>query len=281
MAQPRLLGVFAHPDDESFGPGATLARYAQQSVQVHVCTFTDGGAGGQGDAAVKDAAALARQRLDELRCACRALGAELHTLDYADSGMAGSPENENPDCLYQADLDVVAGDVIRVMRQVRPHVVLTHDPNGGYLHPDHVKVNRAVTRAMEGVDDDALFADLPPWMPGRLYHTAIPRSWLKWYIRLLRLAGKDPTRFGHNGDIDLTAIGVASDQIHVRVNVSAYLAIKEQASACHVSQGGGMRLSRFPGFLRRRLMRYEDYVQAWPPEARRHHDLFEGLAIND
>ena len=289
MAQQRLLGVFAHPDDESFGPGATLARYAREGVQVHVCTVTDGGAGGQSESvAGQGDSALIQQRLEELLCACRVLGAEPHTRQhgwrrgYADSGMAGSPENQNPASLYQADLDDVALDMVRVMRQVRPHVIITHDPSGGYSHPDHIKVNRAVVRAMEDVNDASVCPELAPWMPDRLYYTAVPRSWLKWFIWLLRLAGRDPSRFGQNADIDLTRIGVPDDEIHVKLDVGAYLPIKEEASACHRSQGGGTMLrSVLPGFLRRRIMRYEHYVQAWPQGAQRHDSLFEGLAVED
>jgi LmbE family N-acetylglucosaminyl deacetylase len=270
-APPRLLGIFAHPDDESFGSGGALAKYAHQGVDVHVCTVTDGAAGvHNSDAPQEGRPSLAQLRRQELICACRVLGARLHTLDYRDSGMAGSADNTHPDSLHQADLAQVARDLVRVIRQVRPQVILTHDPSGGYFHPDHVKVSRAVGLAW-GQTGDAT------WQPARLYHTAIPRSTLKWFIRILRLLRQDPTRFGQNQDIDLTQVGVPDEQIHVRLDVGPWLEIKEQASACHQSQGGGGAASWLPKILRHRLLRHEHFVQALPAGAFPHDDLFEFL----
>jgi len=155
MTQPRLLAILAHPDDESFGLGGTLARYARQGIEVQVCIVTDGGAGVHDPHALQEGQAptLARLRLQELECACGVSGVHLHTLDYRDSGMEGAPENDHPDSLYQADLDDVAHELVRVICQTRPHVVITHDPSGGYFHPDHVKVNRAVRRAWASLGD--------------------------------------------------------------------------------------------------------------------------------
>jgi LmbE family N-acetylglucosaminyl deacetylase len=283
MTQPRLLAILAHPDDESFGLGGTLARYARQGVEVQVCIVTDGGAGAYDPHALQEGQAptLARLRLQELRCACRVLGVHLHTLDYRDSGMEGAPENDHPDSLYQADLDDVARDLARVICEVRPHVILTHDPSGGYFHPDHVKVNQAVCRAWVKLGDEVgLRAEAcEPWQPLRLYYTVMPRAALRWFLGVLRLLRRDPHRFGQNQDIDLTQVGVPDEQIHVRLDVGPYLAIKEQASACHKSQGGHGALRMLPSLVRRRFMRYEHFVQAEPPGAKPHGDLFEGLDV--
>src|SRR5512143_376893 len=104
LVNRRLLGIFAHPDDEAFGSGAMLARYSHTGVDVHVCTVTDGAAGTYDPQFLKDsgAATLADARRKELACACDALGVTLHTLRYRDSGMEGSPDNKHPDSLYQA-----------------------------------------------------------------------------------------------------------------------------------------------------------------------------------
>lgn len=284
MSFRRLLAVFAHPDDESFGPGATLAKYAREGVQVHVCTVTDGAAG----VPEADPLIVARLRRQELECACQVLGVRLHMLSYGDSGMEGSPWNKHPTSLYQANLDQVARDVVRVMRSVRPHVVLAPDPTGGYFHPDHIRVNHAVRRALARVGDPSAYPTLAaegyePWQPARLYYTVIPRATLKWLTLILRLQCKDPRRFGRNGDIDLTRIGVPDEAIHVRLLVEAYLDIKQAASACHHSQGGGDSgpWQWLPGFLRRRLQRYEYFVQAYPLDAVPHDDLFAGLELAD
>jgi LmbE family N-acetylglucosaminyl deacetylase len=286
MTASRLLGIFAHPDDESFGPGGTLARYAREGVGVHVCTVTDGAAGSYAPSTpVPDAHnALAQRRAQELRCACQVLDARLHTLDYRDSGMENTPDNHHPDSLYQADLEDIARDLTRVIRAVRPHVVITHDATGGYFHPDHIRVNHAVRRAWHRAGDVRAYPELrtagyPPWRPARLYETVIPRSSLKWFILIQRLLGRDPRRFGQNQDIDLTQVGVPDARIHVRLDVGAFIAIKEKASACHASQGGNRTFRWMPGFVRRRLQRYEHFAQVYPPDAQRHNDLWEELDV--
>ncbi len=282
MTKPRLLGIFAHPDDESFGPGATLAKYARDGVEVHVCTVTDGAAGWSSPHTElpNGASSLVELRLRELQCACRVLGTRLHTLHYRDSGMEGSPDNAHPESLYQADLEMVANDLRRVIDEVKPHVIITHDPAGGYFHPDHIKVNHAVCCALSKIEDAAT------WQPTRVYYYIIPHSSLKWFIFMLRLTGRDPRRFGENGDIDLTRVGLPDELIHVKLDVAPYIDIKEMASACHKSQmgqssGGLSRIipALLRPFMRRGRLRYEHYTQAYPEGARPHRDLFEGVVI--
>ncbi len=275
---PRLLGIFAHPDDESFGPGGALARYAREGVEVHVCIVTDGAVGGVDPEllAGSGCATLAELRAGELACAVQKLGAQLHNLGFRDSGMEGSEDNTHPDSLYQASLETAAHDIAALLREVEPDVVITHDITGGYFHPDHIKVSKAVSRALVLMNGEQAH-------PERLYHTVFPRSQVMWLVRILRLLhtlhvpGTDPTRFGDNGDIDLTQLGVPADEIHVRLDVASYLDIKEQASACHRSQGGGGGFRFLPASVWRRFQRYEYYSQVWPLPAAHHNDLFAGL----
>ncbi len=225
---------------------------------------------------------LAELRRHELQCACHVLGAQLWTLDYRDSGMPGSPDNFHPESLFQAPMDRVVADLVRVICLVRPHVIITHELSGGYNHPDHVKTSQAVQQAFYAAGDASSFShpltkDSTPWQPMRLYHVAVPRSNIRWFVFLLWLKGKDPHHFGNNRDIDLTRLGVPDRQIHVRLKLGAYLAIKEQASACHRSQGGRGTIMHWPAFLGRRAMAYEHFIQVLPAGARRHSDLFEGL----
>jgi LmbE family N-acetylglucosaminyl deacetylase len=277
-----LLGVYAHLDDESYATGGALARYARSGVEVHVCTVTDGASGSvePGISESGQPVGLAQLRHQELLCAVGVLGAQLWTLNYRDSGMEGAPENHHPDSLYQADLDGVARDLVRLIRQVRPHVMLTHDPTGGYYHPDHIRVNHAVNRAWRWAGDASAYpelaaAGLAPWQPSRLYYVVLSRSALRWRLLMLRWLGRNPRRFGRQGDIDLTRLGVPDDQIQVKLDVSGYVDLKLQASACHRSQGGESRL--WPRFLRRHFLRYEYYVQAQAPGAAAHRDSFEGV----
>lgn len=283
LRRPVLLAIFAHPDDESFGPGGTLARYAREGVDVHVCVVTDGAAGSYDEPMLAGYSNIAARRSDEMECAAKTLGVTLHTLGYRDSGMEGSPDNKHAACLYQADLDEVARDLVRLIREVRPDVIITHDPTGGYFHPDHIRVNHAVTRAFSRAANPEAYPTLraegyEPWQPQRLYYAAMPRTYLRWAVRLLRLLRKDPTRFGRNGDIDLTHLGVPDEQIHVRLNIGPYLAIKDEASACHASQGGRSTIFGWlPAVVRRRLFGIETFTQAYPPNPTAHDDLFVGI----
>jgi len=283
VTQRRLLAILAHPDDESFGMGGTLARYARKGAEVHVCIVTDGAAGENGQETWEgEAPPLASVRRSELECACQVLGVQLHRLDYRDSGMEGAPDNLHADSLYQADLDDVARELTQIMSATRPQVVITHDAMGGYFHPDHIKVHQAVRRAWDQLRSSDM-ASQPKadgyevWRPLRLYCSVIPRSALKWFVFFMRLLGRDPTRFGQNQDVDLTQVGVPDDEIQVRLDVGPYVEVKEQAGACHQSQGGGGVQRWLPVFLRRRFMRYEFFMQLEPSGAERHSDLFEGL----
>jgi LmbE family N-acetylglucosaminyl deacetylase len=265
-----------------------MARYARKGAEVHLCTVTDGAAG-ELDRDLEPAAetpSLDQLRGQELECACQVLGVELHTLGYRDSGMEGAPDNGHPDSLYQADLDRVARELVAVIGQTRPQVLITHNADGGYYHPDHIKVHRAVRRAWDMIGDDETYTEVgagghEPRMPERLYCSVIPRSALKWFVLILRLLGRDPRRFGQNQDVDLTQVGIPDENIQVRLDVGPYVKIKEEVSACHRSQGGRGAQRILPAFLRRRFMRYEFFVQLEPPGAQPHTDLLAGLDVED
>ncbi|MFQ5592869.1 MAG: PIG-L deacetylase family protein [Anaerolineae bacterium] len=284
--QHRLLAVFAHPDDESFGPGGTLARYAAEGADVHVLIMTDGAVGSVDPEAVDDETDLAAVRTRELHQAMDVLQATLYQFQYRDSGMAGSETNLHPDSLVQADQDEVTGRVVRLIREIQPQVVMTHDPAGGYFHPDHIAVNKIVTRAFQLAGDASAYRDqieqgLTAYQPQKLYYTALPRTFIKWAVRLLRLLRKDPTRFGRNGDIDLTRLGTPDELIHTWIDVSDYLDTKMLAGAAHRSQGGGPGFQRyFPGFIVRRMFGREMFIRAHPtpaPNTPVERDLFAGI----
>jgi LmbE family N-acetylglucosaminyl deacetylase len=270
MSKQTLLAILAHPDDESFGMGGTLALYASRGVDVHLVCATRGEVGEVAD--LKGHATIAELREGELRCAAGILGlAGVHFLDYRDSGMAGSPENRHPNALAAQPLEQVAVKVADCIRKLHPQVVLTFDPIGGYRHPDHIAIHNATVRAFElaqGWESDA---------PQRLYFHTMPHAFLKVAVWLFRLIGKDPRKFGANRDIDLAAIAAVSFPIHARINIRPMLEKKEAAGACHASQGGG----RFGGRLAAPLLRLfngaENYMRAFPPvvaQERIEDDLF-------
>jgi LmbE family N-acetylglucosaminyl deacetylase len=269
-----LLAVFAHPDDESFGPGGTLAKYAAEGAAVHLICATRGEAG-ESDAPNPDACEdLACQREQELRCATSILGlADVHLLDYRDSGMAGSPANQHPRALAQADPDVVAGEVADLMRRLRPQAVITFDPFGGYGHPDHIAMHRATVAAFEQLAEGD--------RPQRLYFSAFPRTLLRWAVRIMPLLGLNPEAIGKNRDINLQAALEHELPITTRIDIGAYYDVKQRAANCHSSQlsGPGPVWGRLPRWLVRRWQSTETFYRAVPPfrqEERLERELLPG-----
>jgi len=234
-----LLSVLAHPDDESFGMGGTLAKYAEEGADVHLICATRGEAGEVDQEFLAGQSSIAHLREMELRCAVEKLGLrEVKLLDYRDSGMSGSTDNKNPEALINAHLDQVAREIAEYIRQIKPQVILTFDPIGGYRHPDHIFIHQAATKAFYLADDPAFKSSYPPYKPGKLYYHTIPRNFVRFNVRLLRLLGKDPSKYGKNKDIDLTQIAGQDFPVHARINYKTVKHKKDAAAACHASQGG-------------------------------------------
>jgi len=279
-----LLAVLAHPDDESFGIGGTLALYAQRDVQVHLVCATRGEAGEVSPEHLQGFTSVADLRVSELRCAAGILGLSgVHFLDYRDSGMPGSSDNRHPQALAYQPLEKVTADVTHYIRLLKPQVVLTFDPIGGYRHPDHIAIQKATERAFFAAGNPAEFTDgssLPAYTPQKLYFHTIPRGMVRMGVFILRLGGKDPAHFGKNGDIDLASIASVSFPTHARIDYRPVAKIRDQASACHESQGGGNMSVGLMGWLRRTFGSTENFMQAYPAPANGHvaRDLFEGVS---
>ncbi len=237
--QRTLLAVFAHPDDESFGIGGTLARYAAEGVRVVLACATMGEAGEVKDPSLGTKEQLAEIRERELRCACDVLGiSELHLLRYRDSGMAGSPDNDDPRALVQANPAEVVGKIVRVIRQVRPQVVVTFEEGGGYGHPDHMAIHRHTVAAFQAAGDPSQYPEhlaegLEPRAPQKLYFTVLPRRFFRGLAQHLRAMGIDLSRFG---DFDWESRGIPDELCTTEIDVSDYVDIKLQAFQCHRSQ---------------------------------------------
>ena len=275
-----LLTVLTHPDDESFGLGGTIALYAQKGYNTYYVCATRGEAGTVDAEHLKGFKDTAEMRTDELKRAAKELGLkEVFFLGYRDSGMPGSEDNKNPDAQINHSLDEVAGKVVKYIRELKPEVVLTFDPIGGYKHPDHIHIHKATVLAFEKANDASFHPEAgAPFKPQALYFQVFPKGILKAAVRLMPLFGKDPTKFGRNGDINIKELAEVSFPIHVRLNTRSVSESKSKASACHASQGGMQMRRGLMGFVTRFFGEREDYMQAYPAVGgsfKRKADLFD------
>ncbi|MFF1453171.1 N-acetyl-1-D-myo-inositol-2-amino-2-deoxy-alpha-D-glucopyranoside deacetylase [Streptomyces sp. NPDC058274] len=239
----RLLLVHAHPDDESINNGATMAAYAAAGAQVTLVTCT---LGEQGEVIPPGLAhltggALGEYRLAELATAMRALGVrDFRRLGgdarYQDSGMMGGPENDNPRCFWRADVDEAAGHLVEVIREVRPQVLVTYDPDGGYGHPDHIQAHRVATRAAELAAETGFRPDLgEPWRIAKIYWNRVPRPVAEEAFARLRSALPD-LPFSKTADVD-DVPGVVDDTvITTEIDGTAFAAAKAAAMRAHATQ---------------------------------------------
>ncbi len=230
----RLLAYFAHPDDETFGVGGTLALYAARGHQVTVVCATSGDSGlNRLDEAATEH--LAELRTEELGAACRQLGInEPVMLGYRDSGMAGTPENDHPDSLHQADLDELVSRFGDILRAERPDAVITFDSTGWYGHPDHLKVYLAVRTLYERLPEE----ERPP-----LYLACFAAEAARYSARLLEEAGEEvPNNFR-----DRSRMRYSVDMIPIVVDTSPVAHQKIAALNEHRTQMGPTGIEgRFP-----------------------------------
>ncbi|MFE4670080.1 N-acetyl-1-D-myo-inositol-2-amino-2-deoxy-alpha-D-glucopyranoside deacetylase [Streptomyces sp. NPDC056716] len=231
----RLLLVHAHPDDESINNGATMAAYAAQGARVTLVTCTLGERGEviPPQLAHLTGAALGAHRLGELTTALSALGvSDFRQLGgagrYTDSGMMGLPDNDDPACFWQADVDSAAALLLDVIREVRPQVLVTYDPDGGYGHPDHIQAHRVALRAAELAAAEGIGVD-------RIFYHRVPRTAAE--TAFARLAADLPTlpyeRAASLGDLP----GVVDDAlITTAIDGTAFASAKVAAMAAHATQ---------------------------------------------
>lgn len=277
-----LLAVLAHPDDETFGIGGTLALYARRGVNVYLICATRGEAGEMNEQLLRGFSSIAERREAELRCAAEKLGlTQVYFLNYRDSGMPGSADNRHPQALAAQPLERVAADIAHYIRLLQPHVIITFDPIGGYGHPDHMAIHKATVRAFDLASNSEFQDDYPPYKAQKLYFQTIPRSFLRAAVLLLRILGKDPRKFGTNGDIDLVWIARQKFEIHARINYRKVIEIRQEAAFCHESQGGRQQGAGIMAILRRLFAPDETFIQAFPPPhpARQDRDLFSGVQL--
>jgi N-acetyl-1-D-myo-inositol-2-amino-2-deoxy-alpha-D-glucopyranoside deacetylase len=269
VATRRALFVHAHPDDETIGNGATMARYVADGIHVTLVTCTLGELGEVLVPALERLAAdaadqLGGYRVAELERAMQALGVTDHRFlggigRYRDSGMMGLDTNKDPRCFWQADVDEAAGHLVAVIREIRPQVLVTYDENGGYGHPDHIQTHRVAMRAAE-LAADPEHGTGEPWQVAKLYWTAVPKSYLAAGIEALRAAGIEAP-FGVVDSVDDLPFGTPDELVTTQVDGSAFAAAKDAALRAHATQisvdGPFFALSNHLG---REVMSLEHYI---------------------
>src|SRR5690606_31239905 len=172
-----LLCVHPHPDDESIACGGVLARYRDEGVATHVVTCTGGEAGDNLAGIDLGDHDLVWHRQQEMADAVAALGLTSHTwLGFRDSGMAGTDANAHPDAFANVDLYEAAGRLARIVRDLRPHVVVSDDEHGTYGHPDHVRAHRVTDRALAMAADAWWDTGQDPWQVPKPYVHTLSRG---------------------------------------------------------------------------------------------------------
>ena len=300
MTALTLLTVHAHPDDETIGTGGTMARYAAEGVRV-VCVTCTYGENGEIVVPEMDTPEhherLGEIRREEIARALARLGRIEHRwLGYRDSGMAGTPENDDPRSFWRADLGEAVERLVRILRQLRPHVVTTYNAFGGYGHPDHVRSSEVARAAFERAGDASAFPEqaadgLRPWQPLKLYEQTfdarrrqdpevlrvmeereIPSPWIP------RSDETDEARAER--EAWSARMMAAAGPLTTRIDVSAHAEAKLAALREHVTQIA--ERSWFLAFDADELRRFyptEDYslVESRLPVRLPENDLFAGL----
>ena len=265
-----LMVVHAHPDDEALGTGGILARYADEGLRTVLVTCTNGELG-DGPGGVKpgepghDEAAVAAERRRELEASCAVLHVtHLEVLGYHDSGMAGWPQNTEPDSFWMTPVAEGARKVSALMARYQPQVVVTYDDYGLYGHPDHIQAHRITMAAADATE-----------VPAKVYHTAIPRSALGSLAEVLRRHGVEPPPAIEQDPL----FGTPDELITTVVECAAYTTLKYNSLAAHASQAdNAFFLALGPDLFgemmhREAFVRVRDRTGAPLPED----DLFLGL----
>ncbi len=251
-----IVAIFAHPDDEVFLAGGTLAKHAQHGRVVAVCA-TRGELGEIRDPALATPENLGDVREQELRRAYRQLGIDdVRFLDYRDSGMAGTEGNEDPRAFMNADPVEASGRIVKILREVGPAAVVTFEESGGYGHPDHLAAHRFVTEAFKAASNPIWFPELgAPVDPGRLFYAGFPRSLMK---RMFGQAQENDVDVSVFNELDLEKLGLPDDALDVITDVADMLELKIAAMRAHGTQyDESGPLSQAPEDLRREFAAHE------------------------
>ena len=236
-ASKRLLLVHAHPDDETINNGVTMAKYAKDGAQVTLVTCTRGE---EGEVLVAELSNLASDKDDklgqhreiELKDAMAHLGiSDFRFLGapnkkWRDSGMMGTPQNDRKDVFWQSDLEEAANELVKIILEIKPQVLITYDEFGGYGHPDHIKAHRVAMRAAE-------IAETKGWKIEKIYWNTMPRSVIQMGIEKMKEVGSD--FFGAESADDLP-FAKPDELVTSVVHASEFVPQKLAAMKAHATQ---------------------------------------------
>jgi LmbE family N-acetylglucosaminyl deacetylase len=275
MTTGGILAIFAHPDDETFGLGGTMALYAERGVPVTMICATRGEVGEIAAGSEATPETLGRFREQELRDAMAILGVtDVRFLEFRDSGMKGTPENNDPRAFINAPAEHVIGGLVRTIRERRPRVVVTWDASGGYGHPDHITTHLHATAAFHAAADATQFPDHgDAWAEATLFYTAFPMEEFGAMMEEMRAHGIETPDFG--ADEEIAALPrVVPNCI---IDVSRFYERKMQAMLAHSSQiTADDPFMRMPEHVQRGFFSREHFHRAHPPlaDGSRIEDLF-------
>jgi mycothiol S-conjugate amidase len=275
--------VHAHPDDESSKGAGSIARYHAAGVRTVLVCCTGGEAGDILNPAMDRPEIrenLHQVRLAELATATSIIGYdEVVLLGYRDSGMPGTPTNEDPASFAQAPLDEAVGRLVEVIRRTRPQVVVTYpEDQQGYPHPDHLRVHEISVPAFEAAGDPDAYPDAgPPWQPLKLYYTAWSRGRvIAMHEKFLELGLESPF---DNKWFDRPA---GDDRTTTTVDIAGYTAVRDRALQAHETQVDPTSKFWFglPPEVAETVFPIEEYVLARSlvPTTVPEDDLFAGVA---
>lgn len=281
--QRTLIFVGAHPDDESICVGATLAHYAAEGVKVYYICATRGEVGQANPEKMGGYSTLGDLRSAELQSAAQVLGlTDVIHLGFRDSGMTGWEENKHPLALALAPLEQVVGQIVAIFHKLKPDVVITFDPIGGYRHPDHIVTHNATVKAFYAAGDKKQYPENgPSFQPKKLYFNVTPRRLLRMEVRVSSFLGRDMHKVGRNRNVDLAAIAAENFPVNaVILPTEKAVQARERAMLCHASMLSCVSPSYSIFSLFDKLFGYREYyMRTYPPVKSwlREHDLFKGI----
>ncbi len=243
MTEHRLLLVHAHPDDETINNGSTMAKYISEGAQVTLITCTRGE---EGEVLIPELSHLASNQKDELGShreielanAMAALGVTDYRFlgapekKWRDSGMMDTEPNKRSDVFWQADLDEAASYLVKVIREIKPQVLITYDEIGGYGHPDHIQAHRVAMRGAELAADPS-FGEGEPWDISKIYWNTMPRSVLAEGLAKMKEIGSD---FFGAESVDDLPFAKPDEVVTTMIDGTAFIDQKMAAMKAHPTQ---------------------------------------------